>query len=89
MGCVAASGAAVRQRLIAKGRVVGTNGVTGKRLKTKRVVGKSCRVTLKRVVTHGVVSAAAIAAGAVCMLERIRADGHISAVKAVNPNDGA
>ena len=88
-GCVAASVGAAEQRLIAKGRVLGTNRVTGKRLETKRVVGKSCRVTLKRVLTHGVVSAAAKAAGAVGMLERSRADGHISAVRAVNPNDGA
>src|SRR6266496_2895793 len=88
-GGVAASRGAAKQSLIAKGRVLGTNGVTEDRLETTRVVGKSCRVALKRVVTHGVVSAAAIAAGAVGMLERTRTDGHISAVRAVNPNDGA
>ena len=87
-GGVATSRGVAEQCLIAAGRVLDAGGVIEERLETKRVVSKSCRVALKRVLTHGVVSAAAKGAGAVGILERSRANGHISAVMTINPNDG-
>src|SRR4051812_508352 len=82
-------GGAAEQRLIAKGSVLDSSGVTRKRLETKRVIRESGRVGSKRIPERRHCSATVIGAGAVSVLQHSSADSHVSTVRAVTPSDGA